>query len=116
MNLVMAETLVLGVWVFEFQILTFLHHIQSFQDAAGIVSNGPNPYDEIDATVLEQILTNSEEETVESEAHVAFRSYLRPLPERIEVALMNDRHQSYGLLLEQPALLVLLLRIGIGLS
>ena len=54
-------------------------------------------------TVLEQILANSEEDSVKFEQLMSlFDLNPRPLPERIEVALMNDRHQSYGLLLESP--------------
>ena len=93
--------------VYEFAFLTsrysnFLHHIHSFQDAAWNHFNLlQNPDYEIDETVLEQILANSEEETVKFEQLMSlFDLNPRPLPERTEVALMNDGHQSYGLLLE----------------
>ncbi len=95
--------------VYEFAFLTsrysnFLHHIHSFQDAIwNHFSLIQNPDYEIDADVLQQILTNSEDESVKFEQLMSlFDLNPRPLPERIEVALMNDRHQSYGLLLESP--------------
>jgi hypothetical protein len=95
--------------VYEFAFLTsryanFLHHIHSFQDAVWNHFNLlQNPDYETNATVLEGILTNSEEESVKFEQLMSFFDLNpRPLPERIEVALMNDKHQSYGLLLESP--------------
>lgn len=95
--------------VYEFAFLTsryanFLHHLHSFQDAIwDHFRLLQNPDYEIDAVVLEQILTNSEEESVKFEQlMVLFDLNPRTLPERIEIALMNDRARSYGLLLESP--------------
>jgi hypothetical protein len=81
-----------------------LHHIHSFQDAVwNHFTLLQNPDYEIDPTVLGQILANSEEDSVKFEQLMSlFDLNPRPVPERIEVALMNDRRQSYGLLLESP--------------
>ncbi|MCF6154504.1 MAG: hypothetical protein E3K36_04465 [Candidatus Brocadia sp.] len=95
--------------VYEFAFLTsryanFIHHIHSFQDAVWNHFNLlENPDYEIDATALGQILTNSEEKSVKFEQLMSiFDLNPRSLPERMEVALMNNKHQSYGLLLESP--------------
>ena len=95
--------------VYEFAFLTsrysnFLHHIHSFQDAVwNHFTLLQDPDYEIDGTVLVQILANSEEDSVKFEQlMLLFDLNPRPLPDRVEMALMNDRHQSYGLLLESP--------------
>lgn len=95
--------------VYEFAFLTsrysnFLHHIHSFQDAVWDHFNVlENPDYEIDATALEEVLTNSEEESVKFEQlMILFDLNPRSLPERVEVALLNDKNRSYGLLLESP--------------
>lgn len=95
--------------VYEFAFLTsryanFMHHIHSFQDAAWNHFLLLNDFDyEINSTVLGQILTNSEEESVKFDQIMAlFDLNPRALPERVEVTLMNDKRQSYGLLLESP--------------
>jgi len=95
--------------IYEFAFLTskyanFLHHIHSFQDAVWNHFNLlQNPDYETDTTVLEGILTNSEEESVKFEQLISlFDLNPRSLPERIELTLMNDKSQSHGLLLESP--------------
>jgi hypothetical protein len=80
----------------------FLHHVQSFQDAVwDHFTLLQDPGYEIDAAVLELILTNTEEESVQFEQLMAlFDLNPRPLPERMEIALINDGRRSYGCLLE----------------
>jgi hypothetical protein len=57
----------------------------------------------IDALVLEQILTNSEEAQVKFEQLMGlFDLNPRMVPGRTEIALINDQNQSFGLLLETP--------------
>ncbi|MES2732251.1 MAG: hypothetical protein V4714_10895 [Bacteroidota bacterium] len=95
--------------IYEFAFLSsryanFMHHLYSFAD---IVWNHfdliTKPDFEIEAAVLEQILANSEEEPVKFEQLMAlFDLNPRPLPDQLEITLLNDKNQTYGLLLETP--------------
>ena len=95
--------------VYEFAFLTsrfanFLHHIHSFEDAVWNHFELLNdPGYNVDTVMLEQILTNGEEEQLQFEQLMEhFDLNPRMTPERLEITLLNDSNDSYGLLMESP--------------
>ena len=97
--------------VYEFSFLTsryasFLHHIHVFKDAVwDQMSLLDDPEFEIDADALNASLQNAAglEESVQFEQLMeVFDLNPRPLPQQLEISLLNDKHQSYGLLVESP--------------
>ncbi len=93
--------------VFEFAFISsrysnFMHHIHSFEDAVWNHFDLLNdPAYTLDVVVLEQILTNGEEEQVQFEQLMEhFDLNPRMTPERLEITLINDSSNSYGFLME----------------
>lgn len=97
--------------IYEFTFMTsryasFLHQIHDFQDAVwDHLALLANPAFEIDTAAMNATLRNANalEEWVRFEQlMVVFDLNPRPLPRRLEISLLNDKNQSYGLLLESP--------------
>jgi hypothetical protein len=97
--------------IYEFAFLTsryasFLHHIHDFKDAVwDHMALLNNPMFEIDTAALNAALQNADglEEQVQFEQLMrVFDLSPRPLPQQLEISLLNDKNQSYGLLLESP--------------
>ena len=97
--------------LYEFVFLTsryasFLHHVHDFADAVwDHMSLLGNPEFEIDTVALTASLQNSGglSDSVRFEQLMEiFDLSPRVLPQRLEVTLLNDKNQSYGLLLESP--------------
>ena len=85
---------------------SFLHHIHDFQDAVwDHMRLLENPNFAIDQSILQIILDNQAgyDESVQFEQLMdLFDLNPRPLPNQLEIMLLNDQSQSYGLLLESP--------------
>ena len=97
--------------IYEFAFLTsryasFLHQIHDFKDAVwDHMALLNNPMFEIDTAALNAALQNADglEEQVQFEQLMrVFDLSPRPLPQQLEISLLNDKNQSYGLLLESP--------------
>lgn len=97
--------------LYEFNFMTsryaaFLHQIHDFKDAAwDHMALLDNPSFEIDTSSLNSVLQNSDgvEEWIQFEQlMLVFDLHPRPLPQQLEVTVLNDVNQSYGFLLECP--------------
>ncbi len=95
--------------VYEFAFISsryasFMHQVYSFENVAWSYYELLNNADyAVDASVLEQILSNSEESQVKFEQLMGLLDLNpRMVPERTEITLINDLNQSVGLLLETP--------------
>lgn len=97
--------------LYEFSFLTsryasFLHQIHDFNDAVwDHMAVLGDPEFEIDTAALTSALQNGDgvSEWIQFEQLLGiFDLSPRPLPQRLEVSLINDKDQSYGLLLESP--------------
>ena len=104
-----AQLMAGDINVFEFTFLSsryasFLHHIHSFE---GILWNHfallqEETY-EADRTLIQQVLVNTEEESVRAEQLMGlFDLNPRLIPERVEVTFLNDRIGAIAFLLETP--------------
>lgn len=100
---------------------TFIHHVHSFADAvwdhSRLLDNPASPMlDSGGITELGNILSGLNERSLYEPQHYEpeqesvkfeqlmelFKLGIRQLPEQVEMMLLNDRNQSYGLLLESP--------------